>query len=626
MRDTFRWIFRAAGHAHFFCFVLEVLPSKAESRNVSHCNLAATDRRFTPRLGDFVDASISRKMVSTANPAGFGKRSVSLADGSLDRSVPNWTAYIMRLLSHFALLAFTVFPVALQAEISLPSVISGGMVIQRGRPVPIFGVAGPGEVVSVTFRGVTVRATADKSGDWSATLPTQHPGGPFEMVVAGTNTITLEDVYCGDVWLCSGQSNMAEPVSKVPAAEEVRTHESLLPLRLFQANRNGGWTAASRSTANAFSAVGYFFGRDLYQSQQVPIGLISAASGGSSAEQWVDPAVLQTIGITDSGQGRGRWGGLYSQMIKPLVPFTIRGVIWYQGESNTGRYVQYQQVMTALIASWREEWGQGEFPFYYVQLARQSKGGDRSPHFDEGWPSLRDAQRRTLVVPNTGMAVSFDVRDGNTHPPDKKAIALRLSRIARAREYNEPIECSGPLFASIQRRNGQIILHFEHADGLRSRGDHLNGFEIGDAESGFRSIEATIVEETVVIQSDANATGDRSEIRYAWGRFPRGNLYNAAGLPASPFSTAAKLTESAAWIARREVQARVTVVTQATTPAEVRAAVQAVNDYVAENQIRRRQLTEFARLLVGSRPFAKGRYGIPAAREVLTNWAKFESR
>jgi hypothetical protein len=352
--------------------------------------------------------------------------------------------------------------------------------------------------------------------------------------------------------------------------------------------------------------------------------LISAASGGSSAEQWIDPSVLRSIGIEDTGESRGTWGGLHQEMIRPLVPFAIRGVIWYQGESNTTRFVWYQEVMTALIESWRQEWGQGEFPFYFVQLARQGKGGG-SLHFSEGWPSLRDAQRRTLTVPNTGMAVSFDVSDGNTHPPDKKSIAFRLARIARAREYDEAIEDSGPMYKSIEWGDGRATLHFDHAEGMHARGDRVDGFLIGGLNTGFRTVEAKVVGETVVIAVPPDSDPRISEVRYAWGKYPEANLYNAAGLPASPFSTVDKLTESERLISQREVQALVRAVILATTPEKVRDAAGEVDDYVTDNDVRLRELQSFTQMLVGSKPFAEGRYGIPEARVLLKQWAEVES-
>jgi sialate O-acetylesterase len=636
-----------------------------------------------------------------------------------------------------------------QAEVSLPNVLSDNMVLQRERAVPIWGNAKAGETITISFRDQSVSTVTKEDGKWRLNVPTGKAGGPFEMTIEGKNKITLKNILVGEVWVCSGQSNMQMQVVSVKNAQEEIAQANYPEIRLFtvpcvaaaapQANCNGCWTACSPQTVPNFSAVGYFFGRDLYQHLKVPIGLINTSWGGTNSETWTPREVIMNVpgferlksaltameandggkeyfrqltewekathredpGNTGFGKGWAKvdadmkdwktmslpgtidklndrsnfegvvwfrkdvtvpekWAGkdlvlslgtiddfdvtyfngtevgkidrtaenswniqrnykipaslvkagrnviairmvdnfslggftgkpeamklsfndqepvialagdwnyrieaeiipveskigkpepsgglgnvnspcaLYNSMIYPLVPYAIQGAIWYQGESNAGRPYEYRTIFPEMIKGWRNVWGQGDFPFLFVQLANYM--AIQPAPSESNWAALREAQTMTLdAAPNTGMVVIIDIGEtSDIHPKNKQDVGKRLALAAKAKAYGENITYSGPIFNSMTVQDNKAVIRFRHVDGgLAARdGGELKGFAIAGADKKFVWAKAKIEGDTVVVWSDE--VTKPVAVRYAWADNPICNLINKAGLPASPFRT-----------------------------------------------------------------------------------------
>ena len=474
----------------------------------------------------------------------------------------------------------------------MPHLLSDHAVLQRETPIHIWGWADPGEAVTVTLRQQHSSAVADALGQWSLFLSPEKAGGPYALQIAGKNTITLSDILIGDVWFASGQSNMEMPLNGFPgsavlknAAEEIANanhpdiHLLHIPQKASQyplIDEPATWTNCTSVTAASFSAVAYLFGRDIEAKEHVPIGLIDSTWGGTPGEAWISldgisaDASLMPVFATWSrladeqpqktallamekredaaalaaGQPlpKHTWhpdldswspAGLFNGMIAPATPFTIKGVIWYQGETNSGnaRVAQYHRIFSTLIADWRTQWQQGDFPFLYAQISSfKSTPG-------EDWGLLRDSQRRTLTVANTAMAVTLDVGDpDNVHPPDKQTVAARLALGARALAYGESVEYSGPLFRQATTEADGMRVWFDHTAGrLVSTDANLPGFEVAGADHHFVPATAHIEGETVIASSPQ--VKDPRYVRYAWENAPRATLTNQAGLPTSTFTS-----------------------------------------------------------------------------------------
>jgi sialate O-acetylesterase len=498
-------------------------------------------------------------------------------------------------------LLLTASPVL--AEVKLASPFTSHMVLQRDLKVPVWGTAEAGEKITVEFAGQKILATADEKGRWRADLqPLNESAESRTLVVTGDHTaqpIKLEDVLVGEMWLASGQSNMDFSMSKKVkyfagvANEEAEIAAANYPLiRMFvgdaqktyaPANRVGGeWKICTPENAPAFSAVSYFFARDLQKEINVPVGVITEAFGASTAEAWIDretmsadpklkplldrfdaavesfrtnrPAVVapprsEDVSATNAApRSRRRSSGprdpvqdqhnatvLFNGMIAPIIPFAIRGAIWYQGESivdaNKGGIELYPQVQAALIRDWRKRWGEGDFPFYIVQLAGQEAASNR--------PEVREAQATVLALKNTGMAVATDIGETkNVHPKNKQDVGDRLARIALANVYGRKIEFSGPAYESMKIEGSAIRVNFSHlGGGLAAKGgEPLKWFEIAGADKKFVSATAKIDGDAVVVSSP-EVTAPIA-VRYAWVNFPDScNLFNNAGLPAAQFRT-----------------------------------------------------------------------------------------
>lgn len=503
----------------------------------------------------------------------------------------------------FACMVIMFGKLDLHADVKLPSLISDGMVLQQGVKVNIWGTADPGEAVNAAMQGQYSAAVADSKGQWQLKLGPLSPGGPFTLTIAGRNTIVLHDVMVGEVWVCSGQSNMEMPVGPseggwsggVANYQDEIARADFPALRMFtvrhavadkpQVDVRGSWVVAHGQAVTEFSAVGYFFGRNLLTVLNVPIGLIHSSWGGTTAEAWTSRGTLESEPdfktilekgtkllsgypkvFVDYEQQWAQWrrqsdaaeadgapvpappslprdpradparpSGLYNGMITPLAPYAIRGVIWYQGESNAERPIQYRKLFPAMIRDWRQLWGEGDFPFLYVQLANWGVHSLKSR-----WPELREAQLMTLSVPKTAMAVTIDIGDGsNIHPTDKQDVGYRLALGAQAIAYGRDVIYSGPRYESMTVEEGKIRLHFQNADGgLRPKSLSIvsvSGFEVAGEDRQFAAADAKIDGDTVVVSSDQ--VPHPVAVRYAWGMNPRPSIYNRAGLPASPFRT-----------------------------------------------------------------------------------------
>lgn len=436
-----------------------------------------------------------------------------------------------------------------QAELKLSPVFGDNMVLQRDKEVPVWGTAKPGTKVNVEFAGQTATATAEKDGRWMARLQPLSAGGPHDMQVAGDGSVAFENVLVGEVWVCSGQSNMEWPLNKAnnPESEIAAADDPKLRLLAVKRKRSdkedtsfeGQWQACTPQSAAGFSAVAYFFGRHLRQELDIPIGLVKSAWGGTPAEHWTpkssydaDPTLVET-----SAGGEGvmkQSSSLYNGMIAPLVPMAIQGVIWYQGESNVPRGPYYRHLFSSMIEGWRNEWQQGDFPFLFVQIAPYNYKGHK------GCPLVREAQLQTLSVPNTGMVVTMDIATiDDIHPRNKQDVGKRLGLAARAIAYGEDIAFSGPIYKSMEVKGDKVVLSFDHTNGgLVAVDGPLNSFEIAGESGEYVPATAEIEGDTVVVHSDE--VKQPTEVRFAWKDTALPNLFNGEKLPASPFRTFAK--------------------------------------------------------------------------------------
>ncbi|HEU4636705.1 MAG TPA: sialate O-acetylesterase [Edaphobacter sp.] len=477
---------------------------------------------------------------------------------------------------------------AAYAEVSLPKIFSSHMVIQRDMPIHVWGNANPGEKVTVSLHGATASTTADNTHRWSVYLAPQSAGGPFTLEVQASNTVRFDDVLLGDVWFASGQSNMEMPLKGFPTAVINDSQKEIAAanypkIRLMVVAKDSssfalddpkevtGWSICSPETAANFSAVGYFFARDLQQHQNVPIGVIDSTWGGTPAEAWMSlSGIAADASLMPVFASRARrmdreinerrmdefyreakqagntslpprpwhpdplsWqpAGLFNAMVAPFLPMPIKGVIWYQGESNTNldSVDLYHHLFSSMIQDWREKWQQGDFPFLFVQISAYGN----SPQ--DNWGRLRDAQRRTLSLVNTGMAVTIDAgEEHNIHPANKQVVGERLSLLARKMAFGEDVTASGPLFRLAYPKDGAMHVWFDHAKGLTAKGA-LEGFEVAGADGKFVPAEARIQDDRVIASSPS--VPEPRYVRYAWRNFPDANLYNGAGLPASTFTS-----------------------------------------------------------------------------------------
>jgi sialate O-acetylesterase len=496
--------------------------------------------------------------------------------------------YCNRALFGFSLSAL-IFLSAMNliAEVRMARLFSDNMVLQCDKEIKVWGWADPNENVTVEFAGLTSSTTANTdSGRWQVTLSPVEAGGPYELKAQGSSTVVVKNVLVGEVWVCSGQSNMNWSLKNCINATQEQSEADFPEIRYFSIKQQGAaepaedidswqafWTVCSPSAAGDFTGVGYFFARNLYQALDKPIGLIHSSYGGTPAEAWTSKETLESDSIlaqvftewpdyansedwlrelylghldkVEEAKAEGKPepvfftapSVLYNAMIEPMIPYGIRGVIWYQGEANSPRPQQYQTLFPSMITDWRNNWGIGDFPFLFVQLANYQWGGDN-------WAELRAAQSLALNLPFTGMAVAIDVGESyDIHPRNKQDVGLRLALNARTLVYGErDLVYSGPMFKSMSVEGGKCRLSFSHVgDGLVVKGiGGLRTFEIAGDDNQFVQASAKIEGEAVEVWSEM--VENPLTVRYAWADDPQGcNLYNMRGqetwLPAAPFRT-----------------------------------------------------------------------------------------
>lgn len=513
----------------------------------------------------------------------------------------------------------------------LPALISDNMVLQQRAEAPLWGWASPGDEIriSASWLSDAIIVQAGPDGRWTAKIATGNAGGPHAITFDGRETVVVKNVMFGEVWLCSGQSNMQMPLQGWPGQPVLDSDEAIRnsenpALRFFEVSEaisaqplddcRGAWQQSRPETTARFSATAYFFGKKLHEALGVPIGLINVSWNGTRAECWMRQETLARFPELQSELARldsscdafekqitafeatmFKWGksarydpvrrytscieihgeallerektvamnrdapdvalndylkaislepfpaimasALYNGMIHPLIPFAIRGAIWYQGESNAPDPALYARLFPALIRDWRQIWQQGDFPFYYVQIAPHVYL-DNEHEQNHDAAGLREVQRKTLSVPNTGMAVTMDIGDlACIHPANKQAVGERLARWALATDYGrDDVVCSGPLYRSMSIEKGKIRLYFDYAEnGLLCKGERLIDFEIAGTDGIFVSADAMIEGKSVIVSS-ADVPAPRA-VRYGWRNDAEPNLFNRAGLPASPFQT-----------------------------------------------------------------------------------------
>jgi len=487
-----------------------------------------------------------------------------------------------------------------RANVSVPDVLSDGMVLQQNQKLPIWGTADPGETVVVKFAGQAKTATASADGSWLVKLdPIRASATPATMIINGKNTIELKNILVGEVWLVAGQSNMQLLLSETANGEAAIAAANHPLIRLFNVSRQvafkhakpplATWQACSPQTVNEFSAAGYYFGVELEAELHVPIGLINSSYGGSQAEAWTPveyllasndlrPTVERTK-IWDEERPRVRveydaaikkWraeadkaiaagarpspspavpdalreyriaSSIYDGMIAPLIPFYIRGAIWYQGESNEARAQQYEILLPTMIRAWRERWGAGNFPFGIVQLPNYRDL--KSEPVDEAWSHIREAQRRTSVnTPNTGLIVTIDIGETHDiHPKNKLDVGKRMARWALVDVYGQKMTRSGPMFHNAKVAGSKVLLKFDDVGtGVRIRADdkQLDEFAIAGADHKWYWASAKIIDKNTV-EVWSTSVPSPLAVRYAFNNNPQHpNLTNETGLPASPFRT-----------------------------------------------------------------------------------------
>jgi sialate O-acetylesterase len=460
---------------------------------------------------------------------------------------------------------FTVHP--RPVEIEMPAMFGDNMVLQRNVAVPIWGKAAPGQTITVSFANQVKQTIVDNEGIWSVKLDPLSAMENGTLQVRANSTITFHNVAVGEVWLCAGQSNMSFPLAQADNAAEALTTASDKNLRLFtvtptvspqpKPDVEGAWFLADNYSTRSFSAVAYFFGRELRRKLNVPIGLIQSAYAATPAEAWTTEATLRSdpdllpilqrwerILATNPALANSplRPANVYNAMVKPLAPFAVRGVAWYQGEANVWRAYQYRKLLPAMMGDWHRAWGSTPqtLPFHIVQIpnlmARKSEPAESI------WAELREAQAlhtspRTLS--GNGLIVTIDLGDANDlHPKNKLDVGLRLALVALGKTYKHAVEYSGPCLDSMRIEGGRIRLIFTHTDGLSAaslKPNALAGFAIAGADGQWQWASATIHGNSVLVSN--SAISKPVAVRYAWADNPFSTLYNSAGLPAAPFRT-----------------------------------------------------------------------------------------
>jgi sialate O-acetylesterase len=481
----------------------------------------------------------------------------------------------------FALFAFFIFVAVLRAEVKLAGVFGDHMVLQQGIPLTVWGFANSEEKITVQIADQTVTTKGDGNGRWHVIIsPLRSTAKTVSFNVSGENKLTLEDILIGDVWLCTGQSNMVYSLGKDQTAPEELPKADHADIRLCQispkamreplTDRQVKWVVCTPADAKRFSAVGYFFGREIQNISRSPVGLILSAVSGTPAQSWTSLDALKSdpelkTYLTTYEQMKDKSGpnddpktavpgtptSLFNGMISPLIPFGLKGVIWYQGESNTSEAELYRTLFSALIDDWRKRWNQGDFPFLFVQLPGFNRR-KLEPSAFSSWALLREAQAKTLAMPNTGMAVTVDLSPTRNilHPPNKKEVGHRLALLAARIAYGQDIACYGPTYKASLVTAHNMRVTFDHVGSglvvgapsstdpnqpVAASGLQLKGFSLAGPDLKFVRAEAVLDGESVIVSSEK--VDAPVAVRYGWDDNPEVNLYNKEGLPAVPFRT-----------------------------------------------------------------------------------------
>ena len=464
----------------------------------------------------------------------------------------------------------------------LASVFSDNMVLQRNVAVPVWGWADPGDSITVSFLDQKKTAKAGADGKWTVKLDKLTAGGPHDLTVTGKTAVSFKNVLVGEVWICSGQSNMEWALANTIDAQAAIDASKNPMLRIYTVKKNrasqpldtceGQWTEASPEISPRFSAVGYHFGRHLQKELNVPVGLIHTSWGGTPIEVWMSKAVMEAdpdmkAGMEEYAKRLEQWqetlkkweaqaaeakkagkeaprrpnqpwesASLYNAMVAPLVPYAVNGAIWYQGESNAGNAKLYRKQMPAMISQWRKDFDCGEWPFVQVSLANFM--ARKAEPADSSWAELREAQAMaTTALPKVGVAMAIDIgEEKDIHPRNKKDVGERLALNALALGYGKDIVYSGPVYEALKVEDGKARLSFKHVGGgLAAKGESLKGFAIAGEDRKFVWADAKIDGDAIVVSSPQVAKP--VAVRYAWADNPECNLYNKANLPAVPFRT-----------------------------------------------------------------------------------------
>ena len=472
---------------------------------------------------------------------------------------------------------------AAQADVKLPNVFGNHMVLQQGQKNKVWGLGAAGEAVTVTIDKQRHQVTVGADGKWQVMLDALPVGGPYSLAVQGNNTVKFDDVLVGEVWICSGQSNMWWTVNLSNDSDLERETAKQPKIRMINFpnvgtqepiwTHNTNWMVCTPDTVGNFSAVGYFFGRQLQQTLDVPVGLINNAWGGSACESWIrrdllsadekfkplmdrwtqmegqfaelskktdlsDEQKKQFKDLGNAMSGNSRPANIYNGVLKSHLGYGIRGTIWYQGESNAGRAYQYRDLFPLMIKNWRDDWGQGDFPFYWVQLADYN--AERPEPGDSSWAELREAQTMTMSkLPHTGEAVIIDIGEGkDIHPMNKVVVGQRLARWALAKEYGIKIAYHSPQYKSMEKQGNKVILAFDHVDGGWRPFDvkEPRGFAIAGEDKTFVWAKAAILPDGR-IEVSSDMIDKPAAVRYGWADNPVVNMYSKAGLPLTPFRT-----------------------------------------------------------------------------------------
>jgi len=443
-----------------------------------------------------------------------------------------------------------LFVLESHAQLTLPSIFQDGMVLQQKSEITIWGWGKPVQNVKVicSWEKEAKETVVNNEGNWEVKLNTPNAGGPYLIRIIGNEEHVINDVLIGEVWLCSGQSNMEWSANAGILNANVEIENALYPsIRFFtvehkasdypQLDVEGNWKACTPETMRNFSAIGYFYARELHKKLNVPIGIINASWGGTPAEIWTPKEVVKNNRLlteaakTFTGNKWGPYepGRAFNTMIHPLTTYKIAGVLWYQGESNNINAYAYESLFKAMITSWRKSWNH-EYPFYFAQIAPYKYG-------DLNGVEVREAQRRTLELPNTYMVITSDIGDTtDIHPQDKLSVGQRFADIALTKHYQiEEKIISGPLYKNFEVNKNKVTIHFHHAEGLNTKEKDLTQFEVCGDDGKFYPARAVIKENSVLVSSKKVKTP--TAVRYGWKNKLVANLFNEAGLPASSFNS-----------------------------------------------------------------------------------------